>query len=595
MSFRTVFALGLVYAFCNSCGKKSSGGSSTGGGDVPPPNNKAPSGGFDPSKTLLDLRGALGFAKLETTAQSQRLLLSSQDSSYLDNPGAQKSSVAKVTQDRSIKNIFINEDGSQYANTYGRPPELYKSPTGALYVFFPDGVYDQSKATQGGKPNSCQIFKASAGLTELTAVDASPNKLECLIWLEDKRIDSMSWGMQGAPPTLQFDAQGRIIVRVWSNTGGGGEIVRIDPSNSSTKLMVNSNIMVGKFFSTPQGGLYYTANMNGTNYFRYVDKNGSLVQIAESSSGPSLFFPVPNDPNDKVLYVGPHPGTQGNQSGWVQPEFLFFNPSLGNPDDENRILTQVSKAVTSPLYLGSSPQTGPNGEAKPTASQFRATCEAGGVDYTYANNLSSGTIIPEKNGDYLFINATGASWSNYNYYAPGKVVCYNSSPYQQGPSCDSVEQVDWVKCVDTNVPTNNETEIQAAYNSSNQRVALKTPILRLTAGGALRPVAFPADIQVKKVWKIGSDFFYLQSKNSVFSLKKWVDGNPTNGDAGDRMIKHKFEIYSLAKSGPNELMFSGLDFNTNECGMGYINLETLQAEMKDDVKTKVADIVTLED
>jgi hypothetical protein len=209
--------------------------------------------------------------------------------------------------------------------------------------------------------------------------------------------------------------------------------------------------------------------------------------------------------------------------------------------------------------------------------------------------LGSGTIIPEKNGDYLFVNSSGTTWGNYDYYAQGKVICYNSSPYNVGADCDSVANVDWLRCVDQSTPTSSESEIAAAYGSSIQRVAKKTPILRLTAAGALVPIPFPSDIQVKKVWKIGDEFFYLQSKNSVFSLKKWIDGTPTNGALGDRTLKFKFEIYSLAKSGPNELMFSGLDFSTNEYGMGYINLETLQAEMKEDVKTKVADIVTLED
>ena len=594
MSLAKKFTLGVFGIIFLSCGKKSPSGSAGSN-----PDNKLPSdppksqqsGPFDPSKTVLDLRGALGFAKLGGSTAGQGLLLSADEPLNVGENGDSKSSVAKVTKNREIKNIFVNKDGSEYTNTYGRPPEIYKAPTGEVYVFFPDGIYDNSKSG-----STCQIFKASANLNELTRENASPDKLECLVWLENKRIESVNWGVQGAQPTLQFDGQGRIILRIWSNQGGANaEIVRINPADSSTKLLVNSNIMVGKFFSTPQGGLYYTASVNGGNVFRYVDKNGALQQIAESTQGPTLFYPVPNDPNDKVIYVGPHPSNSGGSSGWVQPEILSFNPSLGNVEDENRILAQVGRPVTSLLYRGSSPQIGPNGEAKPSATQFRAACEAGGVDYTYSNNLSYGAIIPEKNGDYIFVNSNGLAMSNYDYYAPGKVVCYNSSPYNVGADCDVVAQVDWLRCVDQTVPTSTEVEIQAAYNSNIARVPRKTPILMLTSSGALIPVPFPSDVQVKKVWKIGSDFFYLQSKNSVLSLKKWVDGTATNGELGDRTLKFKFEIYSLAKSGPSELMFSGLDFNTNEYGMGYINLQTLQAEMREDVKSKVSDIVTLDD
>ncbi|MEN9810643.1 MAG: hypothetical protein RLZZ488_2210 [Pseudomonadota bacterium] len=597
MNLTTKLTLGVFGIILLSCGKKTPGGSDGSGAGNPEnklpssPSSSRPSGNFDPSKTMLDLRGALGFAKLGGSTVGQGLLLSADEPFNLGDGSENKASVAKVTKNREIKNIFVNKDGSEYANTYGRPPEIYKAPTGEVYVFFPDGIYDTSKSGL-----TCQIFKASGNLNELTREDASPDVLECLVWLENKRIESVNWGVQGAQPTLQFDGQGRIILRIWSNqAAANAEIVRINPADASMKLLVNSNIMVGKFFSTPNGGLYYTANVNGTNVFRYVDKNGALQQIAESTAGPTLFFPVPNDPNDKVIYVGPHPSKSAGLSGWVQPEILTFTPSLGSAEDEDRILVQVGNPVTSGLYLGSNPQIGPNGEAKPNAAVFRASCESGGVDYTYSNNLSYGSIIPEKNGDYLFVNSNGSAMADINYYAPGKVVCYTGSPYQVGAACDSVAQVDWLRCVDSSVPSSNETEIQSAYNSSSSRLPLKTPILRLTAAGALNPVPFPSDVQVKKIWKIGSDFFYLQSKNSVFSLKKWVDGTPTNGELGDRTLKFKFEIYSLAKSGSNELMFSGLDFNTNEYGMGYINLGTLQAEMKENVRSKVSDFVTLDD
>ncbi len=61
-----------------------------------------------------------------------------------------------------------------------------------------------------------------------------------------------------------------------------------------------------------------------------------------------------------------------------------------------------------------------------------------------------------------------------------------------------------------------------------------------------------------------------------------------------KMVKFKFEIYSLAKSGAGELIFSGLDFSNNEFGVGFIKLETLQTEMKDDLKVKVTDIVPID-
>jgi hypothetical protein len=112
----------------------------------------------------------------------------------------------------------------------------------------------------------------------------------------------------------------------------------------------------------------------------------------------------------------------------------------------------------------------------------------------------------------------------------------------------------------------------------------------LSAAGELSPVPFPNDVTVKKIWKLGSELFYLQTKNSNFSLKKWVDGS----SSGDKMVKFKFEIYSLAKSGVGELVFSGLDFSNNEFGVGFIKLDTLQAEMKDDLKVKVTDIVPID-
>jgi hypothetical protein len=350
--------------------------------------------------------------------------------------------------------------------------------------------------------------------------------------------------------------------------------------------MVNSQLQVNKFFSTPQGGLYYTAsNQSGVNYFRYVDKNGGLQQIAEGWQ--ILFFPVPNDLNDKVIYVGPDPRKSVPANSSAQPEILSFTPSLGNEEDENRILSQVASPISAQLYRGEY-----NGNMN--ASDFRAACEAGGIGEYYGNNLGMGRIIPEKNGDYLFLNESSGGWGNFSYYPPGKVLCADASTEFQGSDCDSFAQ-GMVRCVDATIPTDTFDQMSAARNSPMPRAFRSTPIMRMTSAGALVPIPFPSDIQVKKVWKIGDDFFYLQSKNSVFSLKKWIDGTPTNGASGDRTLKFKFEIYSLAKSGPNELMFSGLDFSTNEYGMGYINLDTLQAEMKEDVKTKVADIVTLED
>jgi len=143
-----------------SCGKKGSDGGSDNGGDNPTSNYKpAPSGMFDPSRTLLDLSGALGFAKLESSANGQGLLLSSDISMNMGGTGEQRSSIAKVTKNRDLKNIFVNEDGSEFSNSYGRPPELYKSPTGEVYVFF---FQTESMITRSSLKEECRQFVKSS-------------------------------------------------------------------------------------------------------------------------------------------------------------------------------------------------------------------------------------------------------------------------------------------------------------------------------------------------------------------------------------------------------------------------------------------------
>ena len=75
----------------------------------------------------------------------------------------------------------------------------------------------------------------------------------------------------------------------------------------------------------------------------------------------------------------------------------------------------------------------------------------------------------------------------------------------------------------------------------------------------------------------------------------YADATPINLSLEKtKMVKFKFEIYSLAKSGVGELVFSGLDFSNNEFGVGFIKLDKLQAEMKDDLKVKVTDIVPID-
>lgn len=75
----------------------------------------------------------------------------------------------------------------------------------------------------------------------------------------------------------------------------------------------------------------------------------------------------------------------------------------------------------------------------------------------------------------------------------------------------------------------------------------------------------------------------------------YADAAPVNlFQEKTKIVKFKFEIYSLAKSGMGELVFSGLDFSSNEFGVGFIKLDTLQAEMKDDLKVKVTDIVPID-
>lgn len=75
----------------------------------------------------------------------------------------------------------------------------------------------------------------------------------------------------------------------------------------------------------------------------------------------------------------------------------------------------------------------------------------------------------------------------------------------------------------------------------------------------------------------------------------YANAPPVNlSQENTKMVKFKFEIYSLAKSDAGELIFSGLDFSNNEFGVGFIKLDTLQAEMKDDLKVKVTDIVPID-
>jgi hypothetical protein len=592
MRMKSLLTLGTVVVGCLSCGKKDSGGEAT------PPSNEDPGyveppkigmDGFDPQKTKLDLSGALGFAKVEGTASGQGLLL---DSATPFNAPNEEKKISKVTKSRELKDVFVNVDGSPFSFGPGssQPPEIYKSPTGDVYVYLPMGFSDWSKSN-GGQPPVCNIFKASAKIADLTAESASADQLECVIWFEGKQIQPQFWGMQGAEPTLQFDGQGRIIARVMNTMSGGNpEIIRIDPATGSTKLLVNANIYVDKFFATPQGGLYYVGQKDGSSYFRYVDKNGVLQQIAESSGQPILFLPLPNDPNDKVLYVANHPSRPSSSNNWVPMEILTFNPTAGDEEDENRLFDQVASLVNSSLYFSDHFNSG--GSQPQTAVEFIASCQAGGLDYNYSNNLSfNKLIIPEKNGDFLFVNSNGSTWDSFKYFPPGKAICHLGSPYGVNAECNSSA---WIRCVDESVPTSTQAEIESALNSSlPTRQPLTTPIIRLTSSGALVPVPFPSDVQVKKVWKIEDDFFYLQSKNNIFSLKKWVDGTPTNGELGDRTLKFKFEIYSLAKSNEHELIFSGLDFNTNEFGMGYINLQNNQAEMSDNVKVKIGDIIPI--
>lgn len=576
----------LAAVVSNSCGKKSSS-----------KNDGSPSGGsgmFDASRVQLNLSGAIGLAKMGG-ASEQNLLFDSEGlyaEGSAQSGDANKSKLAKVTNQKKFEDVLGSEDAAieSFLTSQQNPPEIYKSPTGDVYLFFPNPLYS------GEKQSSCQLFKASAKLTDLTPDSAPPAGISCVVGLKDRMIQPQFWGVQGSEPTLQFDKEGRIYLRSFPNTGGQPEVVRVDPSTETTKVMVNSNIYVTKFFATPRGGLYYVGQQqNGPSYFRYVDPSGGIQQISEGQYGPILFLPLENDENDRVIFAGPKPSSGQAQSGNIATnELLKFDPTAGDPNDEDRLLMQVSDVVTRgkmDSYTWAS-STG-NWET------WRDSCKLGGVSSGVQNLGYEGVIIPEDNGDFLFINASGNAWQSFGYSDPGKIICEFQNPdtsftrTDDEAVCSANIAISGYSagCAAVDADVSTDDKFREAYNLATTRGSEKsTPIIRLSAAGVLSPVQFPADVQVKKIWKLGEDLFYLQSKNSSYSLKKWIDGTSAN----DRSIKTKFEIYSLARSSASELVFSGLNFLNNEYGVGYVDLATLQSEMKDDVKAKISDIVAFD-
>jgi hypothetical protein len=592
MQFWVLSPLWFIAFATLSCGKKSSGKSDGGNGNTGP--------AMDSSKIQIDLRGAVGLAKMG--GSQSNLLLDDADGFYADSPSPtsqEKKSIAKVTAEKKFEDVVgsTDEPTKNYISAQTSPPEIYKSPTGEVYLFFPNPLYSADKT------GDCQLFKASGSMAELTSSNAVPSGISCIVGLKDKYFQPQYWGVQGAEPTLQFDGQGRIYARVYSKTSGasGPELVRIDPSNGSSKVMVNSNIYVTKFFATPRGGLYYVGQPQGgtaASYFRYVEPTGGVQQIAEGQFGPVLFLPLKNDTNDRVLYAGPKPsnGSTGPTPIGMNNDLLKFDPTAGDPNDENRLLSQVSEVVTKGKMNGYT-WTSTQGNW----DKWKESCKTVNVGTGIQTLGYQGVIIPEDNGDFLFINSTGSAWQNFGYANPGKIVCEYSSGGAGGTTVKSDDeticsantgtQSFTASCAAATADTSTQEAIWQAMNMATTRGSENsTPIVRLSASGVLTPVPFPSDVQVKKIWKIGTELFYLQTKNSNYSLKKWIDGNSTN----DKTIKFKFEIFSLAKSSEGELVFSGLDFSNNEFGVGYIKLDTLAAEMKEDVKVKVSDIIPID-
>lgn len=582
-----VAPLFLAFAISVSCGKKSSskdGGSSSGSGGM-----------FDASKVQLNLSGAVGLAKMGG-ASGQNLLFDS-EGFYADGPAqsgeANKSKLAKVTNQKTFEDVLGSDDTAvkSFFSSQQNPPEIYKAPTGDVYLFFPMPLYSLEKQS------SCQLFKASAKLADLTAASAPKASISCVVGLADRMIQPQFWGVQGSEPTLQFDKQGRIYVRAYAKMGSpGGEILRIDPASGATKVMVNANIYVTKFFATPRGGLYYVGQaQGGSSYFRYVEPSGGVQQVAEGQFGPILFLPLKDDTNDRVIFAGPKPSSgQSPSVPIVSNELLRFDPTAGDPNDENRLLAQVSDVVTRGKMDGYSwmPVNGP-------WEKWRDSCKSVSVSSGIQSLGYQGVIIPEENGDFLFINASGNAWQSFGYANPGKIICefQNSDTSftrsdDEGVCAANISKSAFnAACAAANADVSTDDKFREAFSRATTRGSENsTPIIRLSAEGVLSPIPFPADVQVKKIWKLGADLFYLQAKNSSYSLKKWIDGTSAN----DRLIKTKFEIYSLARSSPSELVFSGLDFLNNEFGVGYVKLDTLQPEMKDDLKVKISDIVPLD-
>lgn len=602
-------SLAVVSIASLSCEKKNigtdsgSGSGSTGPGgakDCTTCGTGAPSGYFDPTRLRLDLSGATGLAKMSSGGGAAALLLDSSHDLFADGGQSETSKLSKVTTDNEFEEIFKNDDLSDVTINPSRPPEIYKSPTGEVYLFTPDPVYNyQAQPKAGSMPESCQIFKSSEKLSAMTATNAVPKTMSCVIRFDNKSIQPQFWGMQGAEPTIQFDNQGRIYARVQSMGSPNAEILRIDPVNGNSKVMVNSNIQVSKFFSTPSGGLYFVGSSQGSESFRYVNPSGGVRTISEGWG--VLFLPIAGDPDDRVIYVGMHPSNSQNNFG--QREILEFNPNAEITNEDEPILDQVKRLVSGGTSLIADQWYG----QATWETWLSDSCHATTVDPSALGSLGyNNTIIPNGDGSYLFVANSSTGGADFSYKPAGSAVCTYYSFTSSGSTPEYVVNKNETECASKINEPNfsakcvSDTQKTAisdyqSFSSVMERTILKTPVLKLeTASGKLVPIPFPAGVAVKKLWKIGSEFFYLQSKTNVFSLKRWIDGTST----GDKTIKANFEIYSLAKTGSDELIFSGLDFSNNEYGVGTIKLNyatnTMTTEMKDDVKVKISDIVTLE-
>lgn len=625
MSTSSLLRVSLLAVVALGCAKKGNdkGDGGNSGGSPSQPASPYPNGSFDITKIKLSLSGATGIAKMDGASTSNLLFASDAPLNVGQAGGDNK--LVKVTKEKKFEELLVNESGAgadfkQFTGGGpGMTPEIYKAPNGIAYVFFPvplvsyefptgtgavptpppDGksgapVSDSKASAASGGPiqKRCQIFRAEGNFAELTAENASGASLKCAFQLEEQQmIQPQFWGMQGAEPTLQFDNSGRIIFRM--QTGPKGEIYRFDPNaDKPLKLMVNSSFHVSKFFATPRGGLYYVGQppTGGPSYFRYVNPNGGVQQIAEGSWGPLLFIPIKGDATDKVLYIGPHP----NSIAANQPvnSVLKFNPDAGSEEDEDRLINQIFTMTS-----GGFQATNWYSNMLPAISWENWVTACTQTTVSGLQNLGyQAKIIQEDNGDFLFMNDS-SGWSDF-YYAPaGKVVCQTSSGFEVGANCTTeMSTVSGFNgyCVDSSVADNaDQTALQAATVNVGNRYSSKTQIVRLKADGTLQPIPFPADFQIKKIWKIGNEFFYLHTKNNVFSLRRWVNGTSVEG-SGDKKIKSNFEIYSLAKSGINELIFTGLDFSNNEYGVGYISTETFSSQMDEDVKVKISDVIPLD-